>query len=246
MGALGLILLLVFTVGPLYLLYLMIKDPYNTVVMYLFSWQYRMLRKIRLTYKWGQQKTPPDSYSFFLAQANTALRDSLASKPIVESIATRQGQAAEIVDMLQMESYVKHYFTQFASFSGIVYHRMHEEYRTGDYITINYTIEEGLKKILPIKIASNEKAFYDFMKFVYAGWFNNETGLYILDGRTKHHIGRAIYWICKRNSISSPEKVFSSFWGTEEKTVADWCRKRSREPHRTEQVDDEVFTILNK
>ena len=195
-------------------------------------------------YYWGQKNTPPNSYDFFLHQSASMLTDALnTQQPILDSKSSRLRQAEEIAEMLHRESYVKYYFTHYDFFSVIVYQRMRQDYRTGDYLKKDYSVEDKLKKILPSEIVSNEKAFCEFMKFVYAGWFDKETGLF-LEGRAKHKIGRAIYWICKRNNIPAPDKVFASFWKVEKDTVHDWCRYKSRDPHITEQDDKEVFTII--
>ena len=242
MVTLGIFAILILVVGMFYIIYLIDKDPHNTVVKFIFSWQYRMLRKIKDMYIWGQQKTPPDSYSFFLSQAEAMLNESLSSKPLVESMSTRFSQAKEIVEMLQKESYVKHYFTQDTSFSGMTYHRMRQDYRTGDYLKKDYSIEERLMKILPAPIVANEKAFRDYMKLVYAGWFNEETGMYVLaEGRKKKHIGRAIKIICNRSRIPVPGRVFSELFNAREETIKEW----TRDDEDSNRIDDEIKFILN-
>ena len=124
---------------------------------------------------------------------------------------------------------------------------MCNDYRSGVYKRPDYySKRENLKKILPLEISSSDGAFSDFMKFVDEGWFDATNGMYIIGGNRNHqHIGRAIYWICKRNNISSPEKVFAPLWGKEPKTIKEWLRNNENETI-TEQIDKMVKLILSK
>ena len=219
-----------------FLFLLLLFDPWNTVVQYVANWKFRKLCEIRGLYLHGLHKDPPDCYAYFHEQAINCFYADLPYN---------QQDVGDLVRMVDYEQYIHHYFTAFPSFSGHVYHSMWEDYRTGDYCRKDYASIEILKKNLPIEIASSPSAFADFTKFVDAGWFDNQTGMFILsDGRQKQHIGRSIYWICKRNSISKPERVFAETFGCEAKTIKEWLRLNKNETI-TKQIDRTVFAILD-
>ena len=222
------------------------KMPDNSFAVYIFDWEYRMLRKIRSQFLWGQKRNPPDSYDYFLCNAKSTLRESLLTqKPLVDSFESRARQAEEIASMLQKESFIRHFFSQFDSFSGAVYHCMRRDYRTGDYLKKDYSVEERLRKLLPAPIVANEKAFHDFMKLVYAGWFDKETGMYVLtQDRNRGHIGRAIKLLCNRNGIPVPERVFSGLFHEKESTIKEWIRANKYHKDISDQTDNEINAIL--
>lgn len=201
-----------------------------------------MLRRIRSEYVWGKKKTPSDSYDYFRNRADFLIHESMSSSTIlVETIATRINQAKEVYKMLECEQYIEYYFTHYNSFTGEVFYSMYQDFRSGAYITKDYNKIYALKRKLPHAISSSPGAFNDFVKFVNAGWFDIETGKYILsDGRQLQHIGRAAYWICNRNRIASPEKVFAPLWGVEVSKIKDW----KREKKFTKEIDTMIKSIL--
>ena len=99
-----------------------------------------------------------------------------------------------------------------------------------------------LKGVLPDEISSSEGAFTEFIKFVDKGWFDPATAMYVLaDGRNKKFIGRAIYWICRRNGIPSPERVFAPLWRMKPETVKEWLRENN-----TKRIDQIIDSILKE
>lgn len=235
--------------------FLLLKYPKSTFISYITKWQYRIMRRIRWEYysrllekeEEKEEKKKPDSYDYFYAQAIAIIRDDLKShRDKLISGESRFQKAEEIIEMLNYPQFIHHFFTGFGVFSGEVFHNMYQDFRTGEYRK-DYSDVERLRKILPIEISSSPGAFNDFMKLVKQGWFDINSGKYIQkDGRTKQQIGRAIYWVCHRNNIKSPAKVFAPFWGEDVDTVKGWCRVQPRSPHITEQDDIIILEILRK
>lgn len=216
----------------------MLKNPQSSFIKWLVSWKYRQLRELRGEYVWGLQKDPPDSYEYFRNQAV----HKLASKG-----AAHVRECDELCEMLSFPDYI-HYYLYRKEFSGKVYCQMEDDYRTGLFRTRNYQAINPLRECLPLAISTNEDAFNDFLKFVEAGWFNAETGMFILDkkeGRKKQHIGRAIYWICKRNGIAAPGRVFAPLFNMNTNTVCGWYRENDNETV-TQNIDAIVLHILEK
>lgn len=219
---------------------LMVVYPDSTILNYIVNWKYRLLFHIRKDYLFGLKCNPPTGYDFFFSRALEVINNVFnIKKPLIER--------EDIVNMLKCEGYIHYYFTGYKDFTISVYRQMWDDYRSGVYATKNYTSLEKLLKILPLEISTNERAFNDFMKFVDAGWFDASTGMFLLGGkRNLQHIGRAIWKICKRNSIPSPEKVFSTLWeGYEPKTIKEWLRTNQNETI-TEQIDNMVKEILSQ
>lgn len=229
-------------------LYLTVWHRKSSFVTYVYHWDYRVLRNLRDMYCRGLHRTPPDSYDFFKTEAIGFINKYLSEhKALVESPHERKTKAQKIADMLESQQYIHYYFNEDKAFTRGIYDEMLRDYRSGQYLTKDYFAYEALRKKMPLEIASNEKAFNDFWRFAQAGWFEKKSGKYILSNKIeKQHIGRAIYWICKRSNISSPERVFASFWNEKETTVSDWCRKKSRTPERTQQIDEIVFAVLEE
>ena len=229
-------------------LYSTIKYHDSSFVTYVYNWDYRVLRRLRQRYNWSMGKTPPDSYETFYNDSINYIANYLEEHHgFTESQRDRVYKAENLVRMLSIQQYIEHYFTEYERFTGSVYYMMIKDFRSGEYNQRDYSSEVALRKILPVQIRSSEKAFKLFLKFVDAGWFDKNNGMYIIgNGIEKQHIGRAIYWICKKSDISSPEKVFSSFWNEKESTVTDWCRTKSRNPERTNQIDIIVDDILSR
>ncbi len=219
------------------LMVLMLFSPHNTIVRYLFSWKYRMMLRLRDDYLWGIKKNPPDDYQYFI--------DSAISTISKESI-SHLSEARELIRMIEVERFVHHYFVEIGRFDGKVFYQMNEDFRSGRYRSFNYSCLAILEKNLPKEIVSNVKAFNDFIKFVDAGWFEKDSGMFIIDGKRNHqYIGRAIYWICKRNGIAAPEKVFGPLWNVDESKILDWKRKNKNETI-TDRIDAIVFQVLGK
>ena len=213
----------------------LVRDPHNTMIVYLFSWKYRILRRIRSEYLWGLRRTPPNDYQYFHQGAINLIEKEHVS---------HYDEAKDIICMLEAPQFIHYYFVDMGSFSGEVFHRMYTDFRTGVYCTRDYDLRTAMKKILPLEISTNEGAFNGFMKFVDAGWFDHE-GMFVLSDKRDHqYIGRAIYWICKRNGIPAPEKVFAPFWNVEASKIKDWKRINKKETI-TESIDQKVFSILN-
>ena len=63
--------------------------------------------------------------------------------------------------------------------------------------------------------------------------------------RKKYEIGRVIYWICRRNQIPDPGKVFSPCWGIPEKTINEWTRP-NRNEETAKDLDKKIKDILKK
>lgn len=222
-------------VGFLAIVITMWRKPYNSAISYLFNWKYRILKRIRSDYLWGVRKTPPDDYQYFYQGAI-----NLIEKEHISHL----DEAKDIIHMLQAPQYIHYYFVDQGAFSGEVYHQMYTDYRSGVYCTRDYDTVVALKKKLPIEISTNERAFNDFMKFVDAGWFDKTTGMFILgNGRNHQHIGRAIYWICYRNGIKNPGRVFSPLWEKMPETIRGWIHPSSNETI-TKGIDNIVFSIL--
>lgn len=236
MNTVFLIVGLLFPVGMLLIILIEIKNPHNTLVKLLFSWQYRMLLEIRQDYLRGLKKTPPDDYQFFYDNALNLIE-------AVDSSMSHREEAWELGKMLQVKQFIHHYFVNEGRFSGAVYHCMHTDYRSGIYRMRDYDLVEHLKKKLPVEISSNKQALSGFLKFVDVGWFDNE-GMFVLTNTRNHqYIGRAIYWICKRNGIPAPEKVFAPFWNVKESQILDW-KRNNKNPEITKAIDQIVCSIL--
>lgn len=207
--------------------YLLFRYPQGTIIS-LTKWQYRMLRKIKSEYLWGQKKAVPDSYDYFRRQAIALLDDELRShQDILATGESRSQKASEIVEMLDYPHFIHHYFTDFSFFSGAIFHDMYQDYRTGVYNTKDYSAIEELRKKLPREISSSDKAFNHFMKFVDAGWFDIKTGHFKLDKKRNRHlynIGVAVDMIGKWNGIKSPENVFAELWNVDPEKIKEWTR----------------------
>lgn len=230
-----------------------IKNPDSEILVLTIDWKYRLLLQIRKEYLNGFKCNPPTGYEFFYSRAIDYIdNETNIKKPRLD----RQ----DIANMLDYEGYIHHYFVECGDFTVPVYRRMWNDYRSGAYAIKDYPSQEKLRKILPLEISTNEGAFTDFWKFVEAGWFDINSGMFILSEkrslengtqaiesgtRNHQHIGRAIYYICRRNSISSPEKVFAPLWGKEPKTIKEWLRNNENETI-TEQIDKMVKLILSK
>lgn len=250
-----LLLICVFLIG-VFMIWALItsyKNPDSVVLKFILDWRYRLLLQIRRDYLYGRKCNPPTGHEFFYSRAMDYINNETnIKKPLLD----RQ----DIANMLAYEGYIYHYFVECGDFTVPVYRRMWDDYRSGAYATKDYPSQEKLRKILPIEISTNEGAFTDFMKFVEVGWFDINTGMFILGEtripengaqvseptpRNHQYIGRAIYYICRRNSISSPEKVFAPLWGKEPKTIKEWLRTNENETI-TEQIDKIVCSILSK
>lgn len=231
----SIVLLIIIVALPIFLMALMLFSPHNTLIYYLFNWKYRMMLQLRGDYLWGLKRIPPDDYRFFL--------DSAISTISKEKDA-HLTEALELIKMLQVEQFINHYFSVIGPFNGEVFYQMTEDFRSGRYDSCDYDSLEILKKNLPREIVSNEGALSDFLKFVNAGWFEKATGMYVLGEKRNHqYIGRAIYWICKRNGITSPERVFGPFWKVEKSKILEWKRVNKNEII-THDIDRIVFSIL--
>ena len=228
-------------------LYITIKYYDSSFVTYVYHWDYRVLRRLRQRYNWSMGKTPPDSYETFYNDSINYIANYLEEHHgFIESQRDRVYKAENLTRMLSVQQYIDYYFTEYERFTGKVYYKMFKDFRLGDYKQRDYSYQAALRKILPLAIKSSDKAFELFLKVVDVGWFDKNNGMYIIgNGIEKQHIGRAIYWICKKSNISSPEKVFAPFWGVNEGTVADWCRIKSRNPERTQQIDKIVDDIMS-
>lgn len=227
-------------------LYCTIKYHDSSFVTYVYNWDYRVLCRLRQRYNWSMGKTPPDSYeTFYNDSKNYIVKYLEEHHGFTESQRDRVYKAENLVRMLSVQQYIHYYFTEYERFTGKVYYMMFKDFRSGEYNQRDYSSEVALRKILPVQIRSSDKAFKLFLKFVDAGWFDKNNGKYIIGNEIeKQHIGRAIYWICKRSGIPSPEKVFAPFWGEKVLTVAGWCRISPRAPERTQQIDDMITSIL--
>ena len=228
------------------LMYVTFFHHESSFVTYIYHWDYRVLIRLRSEYRWGIIKTPPDSYEYFCDKAINYIERYLAEhKGLIETQKEREGKAINLVKMLCAQQFIHHYFTEYDKFTGSVYYLMFIDFRSGVYNQRDYSSKVALRKKLPLAIKSSDKAFESFIKFVNAGWFDINSGMYIVGGEIeKQHIGRAIYWICHRCGIPSPEKVFAPFWNEKESTVTQWCRVNHRAPERTKQIDKMVDTIL--
>lgn len=209
-----------------------IQYPECTFALFVVSWKFRKLWKIRGDYVWSLGKNPPDSYEFFQRRAKQSLYPHWK---------VNDEYAEEIMEWLNYPSFIHYYFTQ-DRFTASLYYKMVQDYRSGEYKK-EYDPIRVLKGVLPVEISSSEGAFTDFMKFVDKGWFDRETGMYVLaDGRKKQDIGRAIFWICRRNSIPAPERVFAPLWKMDPKTVKEWLRGNIN----TTRIDNIVEEILKQ
>lgn len=248
-----LIFVFLFGVMMIWVFVTLCKNPDSPTLVLIFDWKYRLLLHIRREYLYGLKSDPPTGYDFFYSRAMDFINNETnIKKPLI----VRQ----DIANMLAYEGYIFHYFVECDEFTVPVYRRMWNDYRSGVYATKDYTSQEKLRKILPPEISTNEGAFIDFMKFVEEGWFDASTGMFLLgekriteDGtqvskpgpRNYQYIGRAIYRICTRNRIPSPEKVFSSLWNIPAKTIKEWLRTNENETI-TEQIDKIVNSIISK
>lgn len=229
------------------------KNPDSVALTFIFDYRYRLLLQIRRDYLSGRKCNPPTGYEFFYSRAMDYINNETN---IRKSLRVRQ----DIANMLAYEGYIYHYFVECGDFTVSVYRRMWDDYRSGTYAIINYPCQEKLRKMLPLEISTNEGAFTDFWKFVEAGWFDKNTGMFILGekfspendtqatesgARNYQYIGRAIYYICKRNSIPSPEKVFAPLWRIEPKKIKEWLRTNENETI-TIQIDNIVKSIISR
>ena len=227
------------SMSVIWILYEIFTDNESTALMIAINWKYRVLRKLREIYLHGLSLTPPNGYEFFVSRAiETINGENNKGMPMEDRM--------DLVNMVSVESYVHYYFVECGEFTGALYHRMWNDYRSGAYSKTDYSTIDKLRRVLPTAITSSERAFNDFLKFVNKGWFDPSTGMYILsEGRNHQYIGRAIYWICRRNGIPSPEHVFADFWGTTEDKIRGWKRKNENESI-TDQVDKIVMSILKE
>lgn len=248
-----LFLIIVLIVALIWAVIATYKNPELGVLTFLFDWKYKTLWHIRRDYLNSLKSTPPTGYEFFKSRAMDYINNETNIKqPLLE----RQ----DIANMLTYEGYIYHYFVECGDFTVSVYRRMFTDYRSGDYATKDYPSQEKLRKLLPLEISTNEGAFTDFMKFVDAGWFDASTGMYIIGEkrissdaeqvfesipRNHQYIGRAIYRICTRNRIPSPEKVFGKLWDMPSKTIKEWLRTNTKETI-TQDIDSIVNSIITR
>ena len=239
-------------------LYLTVWHRKSSFVTYVYHWDYRVLRNLRDMYCRGLHRTPPDSYDFFKTEAIGFINKYLSEhKALVESPHERITKAQKIADMLESQQYIHYYFNEDKAFTRGIYDEMLRDYRSGQYLTKDYFAFEALRKKMPIEIASNEKAFHDFWKFVQAGWFDETTGMYCnIDNNGKkinhNQIGRAIVLICQRNRIATPSKVFAPLWAEpKDEENIEKMRDKIRGWYRPDQIKDAdqldkiVLGILN-
>ena len=212
-------------------LFVSITNKDCTFALFVVSWKFRKLWKIRGDYAWSIRKNPPDSYDFFQKRAVQSLYPHLK---------LYDEPAEDIQEWLNYPSFIHFYFSQ-DRFSASLYYKMVQDYRSGMYKK-EYDPIRVLKGVLPDEISSSEGAFTEFMKFVDKGWFDPATAMYVLaDGRHKKFIGRAIYWICRRNGIPSPERVFAPLWRMKPETVKEWLRENN-----TKRIDQIIDSILKE
>lgn len=229
-----------FIVAGVYFIYKLFTDPESELVTYIMTPMYRYMIKIRDMYINGIKRDPPSSSEFFVNRVEEYLCDEQRSKKLSPL------ELTEIISMMSVEDFVHYYFCECGPFTPKLFHEMMNEYRTGNYCKCSYSYRKKLKELLPIEISSNEKAFSAFIKLVDAGWFDKDTGKYILrDGRQKQHIGRAIVMICQKGGVLSPEKVFAPFWGESESTVKEWKRINKNNDSTTKAIDSEIAQLLN-
>lgn len=209
--------------------------PDNSLFVFCMEWRYRALKQLRMWYLDGLSRTPPTSFEFFTSRVKNYVKDHGHSDQ----------EREDVIKMLSREEFVRFYFTPKKQFSGIVFNGMFQDYRSGLYLTYNYDNETELRKSLPIEISSNTKALIDFTKIAEAGWFDTRTGQ-PTNNVDKQHVGRAIYWICKRNNLSNPAKIFAPFFNEPESKLRDWIRTNKNNEQITVAIDAEIDTILKK
>lgn len=235
-----------------------ITNPNDSFVLLLINWKYRVLNDIFQCYQQGLKRNPPDSYEHFCSEALSIVSRASSSLRISASEQQRDMDIRDIINMLNEKQYIRYYFTNFPYFTGEVYGKMWNDYRSGQYKTKDYFLFESLKKILPLELSASDGAISDFAKFVEVGWFDKESGFYNKVDKKgnkipNYYIGRAIYWICHRNSISSPEKVFASMWvksndedelRKEQERLRQWLREDRISDKK--KLDNIIDSILRK
>lgn len=253
--------LVIFIIIPLIIVgivYPIIRYPDSHIIISIFKWDYRVLRKMRDVYRCGLRRTPPDSYDFFKTEAIGIINQYLSEhKPLLESPQERITKAQILANMLESQQYIHYYFNEGKDFTGAAYFAMWRDYRSGQYLTQDYFPYETLRKKMPAEFSSNKKAFNDFWKLVQAGWFDEKTGMYRdVDNKgmkiNHNQIGRAVVLICQRNQIPKPSMVFARLWAdtldeenieTMEKKIRGWYR--ADKIKNVEQIDQIVLGIIN-
>lgn len=219
---------------------------YHMSVSYRFLFELHSLYKHKESYGWDFDNT-------YLEQAKSWLNGHLG----------KQGQNYELAEMiytrLGREEFVQYYFSASIFRYDLEFLPMWKDMRNGDWQKRSYGDDIILKNNLPIEIASNSNAFADFKKFVIEKWFDPITGKPNIKNdnpddadnsnetqrRKKYEIGRAIYWICKRNNIPNAARVFATCWQEAEATIHDWTRN-NRNELIAEQLNKMIFKILDK
>lgn len=211
------------------------KSPSNSVILYLFDWEYRALLSFRYQYQSGLRRDPPTDYSYFRFHMEDRIRNEYGRKP--------QVQKQDLLNMLANEEYIQFYFQQDKSFDGAAFLKMYHEYRSGEYLKIDYLHISKLEKNLPYEISSSPGALSDFKKLIEVGWFDPETGC--PTGKVeKQHIGRAINMLAFRNKIKNPSRVFSALIGEPESRIREWMRINKYDDQISNKIDEEIRGIL--
>lgn len=214
---------------------LLFTNPKSSFLAFILDWEYRALLYLRSMYLSGKRCNPPTGFDFFVSRVEEYVNSK--GKPYT----VRQ----DLVNMMSREEFVDNYFNDDVPFDGKAYYQMRQDYRTGDYLTKSYDSEKELLRNLPVEIAASNEAYNLFICFVREGWFDERSGMFT-DKVNKQHIGRAIYWICKKSGITNPAKVFSKLWNIPDSTIKDWYRINKSNETITEDIDKIVDAIIKK
>lgn len=179
--------------------------------------KYRMMAKIRACYLNGLKAQPQDSEEFFLRKATKIIRDYKSILGPMERREDLQFHKETVIKMLSRKEYYHYYFTQ-DRFNLAVFRKMHEDYRSGAYETYPYSLETKLRRVLPQEISRNKTLLKDIIKFIEAGWLD-ENGRPIPGVKKEQQLALAASMMCDHASVGRYDEIFGSYWGTNSSTM---------------------------
>ena len=179
--------------------------------------KYRMMTKIRACYLNGLKAQPQDSEEFFLRKATKIIGDYKSILGPMERREDLQFHKETVTKMLSRKEYYHYYFTQ-DKFNLSVFRKMHEDYRSGEFETYPYNLESKLRSVLPQEISKNKTLLKNIIKFVEAGWLD-ENGRPIPGVKKEQQFALAASMMCDHAGVGRYDEIFGSYWGTKPTTM---------------------------
>ena len=203
--------------------------------------KYRMMVKIRDCYLKGQNAHPQDSEEYFQRKAAKIIEDYEPVFGPLERKKDLKFQKETVSQMLSRPEYYQFYFTQGQS-SLQWFSQMHKDYRSGQYLTFPYDRASQLMAVLPEKISNNKTLVEDILKFIDAGWLD-ENGK-PKPGIKKQQLALAVSIMCQHADMKKYDDIFGSYWKVDPSTM------RSNKRHALDNAIDggdmqkQIFEIL--